>query len=1112
MIMHVFHISGKLKRLLLDKRKIVLLITITLLMVNCCISKSENQDPVTPDKLAEGFMNPPDSVKPWVYWYWISDNNTREGITKDLEAMASVGIGEALIGNIGYEEMSYGKVSILSEEWWQLIEHAIREGERTGVNIGIFNCPGWSQSGGPWVKSNEAMRYLTNSELEVEGGRRIVQKLTQPKEFFQDVKVIAYPVPEDDNLTIASLKPGISTRPFLDNSKWLADGDTGTVCLFTRAGNSKKIIIDLETKDLFTARSLLLHPAKIPFAADIDLQIAENGTYHSIKKFRYDRSNSRVNVGPIPFGPVAVAIPEVTAKNFRVVMSNFSLSNYLTSLPDNASDAGVAEITLSAAPRLEQYIEKQLGKMCQTPFPLWNEYQWKPQAETGNRAMKIDPAKVIDLSANLSADDTLTWDAPAGKWLVMRIGATPTGTQNSAAAPHAMGWEVDKMNREHLKKHFDAYIGELLKRMPAEDRTALKHVVLDSYEQGSENWTDDLIEEFTRKYGYDPTSWLPVLSGRIVASADQSNRFLWDLRRLIADRIAYDYVGGFRDLCQENGLRIWLENYGHWGFPSEFLMYGGQSHDIAGEFWNEGELGNIECRASSSAAHIYGKRCVSAESYTSAGLAYQRYPAILKKRGDWSYTEGINHVILHLYIHQPYEEKTPGINAWFGTEFNRKNTWFSKSRNWIDYQRRCMFMLQRGLAVNDVCYFIGEDAPKMTGTRIPELPKGYSFDYINAEVIMNRVTVKDGNLILPDGMNYKLMVLPPLETMRPELLRKIRQLVAQGATVLGPSPNCSPSLQNFPSADEEVKSLSAELWGNVDGKSVKSAKFGKGMIVNDPDLQAVLNQIGVLPDVSVPENIPVLWIHRRLKDMEIYFITNQSGSPINFEATFRVTGKQPELWDALNGMIRDLPAFNQNDGKTTVPLQLDAFGSAFVVFRKTGKALTDKMEANFPEPETLVNISTPWEVSFDRAMRGPENPVTMTTLEDWSKNTDKRIKYYSGTAIYKNTFVLNEIPSTETLYMCLGNVSVMAEVKINGQRAGGVWTVPWQVNITNLVKPGENVVEIEVVNNWINRLIGDSRLHEKDRKTWINVNQIKPDDPLQPSGLMGPVSIVSVEY
>jgi hypothetical protein len=284
------------------------------------------------------------------------------------------------------------------------------------------------------------------------------------------------------------------------------------------------------------------------------------------------------------------------------------------------------------------------------------------------------------------------------------------------------------------------------------------------------------------------------------------------------------------------------------------------------------------------------------------------------------------------------------------------------------------------------------------------------------------------------------------------------------------------------------------------------------MILNVADLQTALNQIGLQPDVSVPETIPLLWIHRRLKDVEIYFITNQGGSQISFEATFRVTGKKPELWDATSGMMRDLPAFSQNNELTIVPLKLDAFGSAFIVFKKRGDAFSDRIESNFPEPRTLVTITDPWTVNFDKAWGGPESPVKMAALEDWSKSKDERIKYYSGTAVYRNTFVLDEIPLKEMLYINLGDVKIMAEVKINGQRAGGVWTPPWQVDITNLVKPGENSVEVDVVNNWKNRLIGDSKLPEKDRKTWINVNQIKPEDPLQLSGLIGPVSVICIRY
>lgn len=1084
---------------------------VILLTAGCTVKVNEYKDPVTPEILEEGFINPPDSVKPWVYWYWISDNNTKEGITKDLEAMSDVGIGEALIGNIGYEGMPYGKDQILGEEWWQLIEHAIREGKRTGVNIGIFNCPGWSQSGGPWVKPDESMRYLIYREIEIEGGRKLELKLDKPSELFQQVKVLAFPVPDNEHSNLNRKNSIISTIPQLESPDNLIDSDTGTVCLFRKARGSKEIIIDIESRDTFKARSLLLYPANKPFSADIDFMINLNGEYKSIKKFRYDRSNARINVGPMPKGPVAVSVPEVNSKNFRLVMSNFSLSNYLTNLPNNASDAALSEIIISGAPRVESFIEKQLGKMCQTPFPLWNEYQWRLQEETGSEGMKVNPDGVLDLTSEVSPEGILNWTAPGGRWIVLNIGAVPTGAKNAQAAPHAVGWEVDKMNKDHLRKHFDAYIGKLLGRMSPEERTALKHVVLDSYEQGSQNWTERMIEDFTERYGYDPVPWFPVFTGRIVGSVDQSDRFLWDWRRLVADRIAYDYVGGFRELCQEKGLRIWLENYGHWGFPSEFLMYGGQSHDVAGEFWNEGDLGNIECRAASSAAHIYGKKLVSAESYTSAGSAYQRYPAMLKKRGDWSYTEGINQVILHLYIHQPYEERNPGINAWFGTEFNRKNTWFRQSKNWIDYQRRCMFMLRRGLPVNDICYFIGEDVPKMTGARIPEIPDGYSYDYINAEVIMNRMSVENGRLVLPDGMSYSLMILPPLETMRPELLQKIAELVEKGAKVYGPPPSRSPSLQNYPEADLAVKRLAQDLWNDNDGKTDRS---GKRSVMNNLSLKEALDITGILPDVRIAGNTSVLWIHRKMNDCDIYFITNQSDNKVSFDGAFRVRGMQPELWDPLNGQIRDLKVFSQHEGITEIPLQLEPYGSAFIVFRKSceKRSKAPESKTNFPDPVTIAKINTPWEVTFDKTLRGPEKSIVMGSLEDWTKNPDERIRYYSGSAIYRNSFTLGEIPEGEKIKIDLGKVSVMAEVRVNGRLAGGVWTSPWTVDITEMVKQGENLLEIEVVNNWINRLIGDSMLPEKERITWLNENPARPGDSLQPSGLMGQVTVGSIRY
>lgn len=1065
------------------------------------LSATNSSNASSTDSLAEAFAMPQDSLKPWVYYYWISDNVSREGITKDLEAMARVGIGTALIGNIGLPDVAPGKVPILSEDWWQMTEHAIREGKRVGVDIGLFNCPGWSQSGGPWVAPNEAMRYLVYSETTVKGGQRIEQKLPAPKDTFQDVKVIAFPLPKNDKASIADMNPTIRVSADTSFVSALVDGNLQTSCFLPQQDT---VTIDIAVSNVFTARSLVLHAAEKPFSARVTLLAEQNGTMQPVTSFLFDRTNPNVNVGPVPFSPVAIALPDVASTKFRLVLTNIKERN------GKKTAAAFADISLRCAPVLERYAEKKLDKMFQTPLPLWGEFQWATQPEAGTSAMNVEPAQVLDISKNLSADGTLNWMAPAGTWVVMRIGLTPTGTMNGPSAPNAQGLEVDKMNKQYLENHFNAYFGKVLERMPAADRTALKYVVMDSYEMGPQNWTEGLSTDFEKHYRYNPVPWLPVLSGRLVGSADQSNRFLWDLRRLVADKVAYEYVGGLRDISADHGLQTWLENYGHWGFPSEFLMYGGQSHQIAGEFWNEGELGNIECRAASSAAHIYGHQKVYAESYTAAGKPYERHPALLKKRGDWSFTEGINAVLLHLYIHQPYEDKTPGVNAWFGTEFNRKNTWFEQSKAWLDYQRRCMYLLQRGQVVNDVAYFIGEDAPKMTGVRDPEIPKGYSYDYINAEVLLTRTTVKGGELVLPDGMRYRVLVLPQLETMRPELLKKIKQLVEDGATILGPAPRRSPSLENFPAADATVQKTATELWGTADGKGRKKQGYGKGRVFNGMNLKEVMAELSLVPDMAFPEDENVLYTHRREGATDIYFLTNQTDKSITINPTFRVAGKQPELFDATTGRTRLLPRFMATESTTTVPLQLPPTGSYFVVFRKAAAPSANGAQ-NFPAADTIATPTGSWKVNF-MAGRGPAGQALFPQLTDWSQHTDPAIKYYAGTAVYTQTVQVPQKGAGQRYVLSLGRVHNMARVRVNGKEAGAAWCPPYEVDVTDALTVGANKLQIEVVNSWTNRLIGDSKLPEADRKTWLSVNTIKPTQPLLPSGLMGPVRLLSYRY
>lgn len=1060
-------------------------------------------------QMESNFANPPKSVQTSVYWYWISNNISKNGVIQDLQAMKKAGINRAFIGNIGIDEVPYGKVKMLSDEWWDILHTALKTATELDIEIGIFNSPGWSQSGGPWVKSHNAMRYLASSELRVKGQKRIVQKLIQPNPEFQDVKVIAYPAPKNDLLVLNASNATISSNPNIIGLDKLIDGNPKTglnIPIY------EPIIIDFNAKKDFTARSLTVRTTNEPITVQAQLQVKTLNGYKTVSSFEINRSNAALNVGFDPYAPVVISIPATTSKAFRLILKNTEIKQFAgANLPDIISKPGLTEVTISAAPRIERYSEKTLAKMHQSPLPYWNEYQWDKQPKVDDATTMIDAAKVLDISKFMSADGTLTWNVPKGKWVILRMGMTPTGTKNGPAAPEATGYEVDKMSAKQTEKHFEGYIGQILKRIPEGDRKTFKVVVQDSYETGGQNFTDGFLDEFKKAFGYDALPFLPAFYGYVVVSQEVSDRFLWDLRRFIADRVAYQYVGGLRDISHKHGLTTWLECYGHWGFPGEFLQYGGQSDEISGEFWSKGTLGDIENRAASSTGHIYGKTKISSESFTVADKAYCNYPATLKQRGDRFFAEGINNTLLHVYISQAYPEKFPGVNSWFGNEFDAHNTWFSQIDVFTQYIKRCNYMLQQGLNVADVAYFIGEDTPKMTGITDPALPKGYQFDYINAEVIEKSMTVRNNNLTLAHGTQYKILVLPKLETMRPEVLAKIKQLVLDGGVVLGPAPNRSPSLQNQPLADIQVKKIAKELWGEVDGINVKLAKRGKGIIMSGLTMEEALVHINCIPDCKIPENIKMDYNHRKQSDGDIYFITNQGENEQIASLQFRVTGMQPELWDAVTGTIRKLPAFIQNEESTTVHIKLAVNESAFIVFKTKGKPTSNELTANYPTPKLLKTVEEPWTVIFDGKVRTPQ-PIVIPVLKDWTVFENDSIKHFSGTASYTATFKIEKLPESGSIFINLNNVGVMAKVSMNGQYVGGVWTSPYKLDITNFISKGSNTIQIDVVNTWVNRLIGDQRLLPTERETWTYINPYKVDSQLQPSGLFGPVEIELINY
>lgn len=1027
------------------------------------------------ETLEQSFANPPPETKPFCYWYWFKDDITADGITRDLEGMAKIGIGTAFIGNIYLGTFPAGLVKVFSDAWWGLMVHAIREGKRLGVDIGMFNSPGWSQSGGPWITPQRAMRALRSNETVVEGPRHVELSIPAPGPDAQDVAWLAFPRPAGESET-SLLPTSIDCVPTVKNAEALIDAKPDTICRLPEGDKGLTITCTFPTAVL--VRSIEMTPEAGNFRLMGEVQCSDDGTtWRTVRAVDIRQGHQ----GPLAGASTAAALPATKAAHWRL---------HATHIESNQKGLPLRSLSWSSRTVLDDSNRKQLGVVHPTPIPLWDAYRFPAPVVEVPPTETIDPEKTINLSDKIGKDGKLRWEVPAGSWVILRTAMVPTGAVCSPASPEGTGPECDKMSREHISFHVDQMIDPLYARIPAADRTALKWLIADSYEQGPQNWTDGCAADFQRRYGYDPLPWLVTLSNRVVGTPERSDRFLWDLRRMIADRIAHDYVGGLRDAAHTKGLKVWLENYGHWGFPSETLAYGGQSDAIGGEFWwPGGELGSVECRIAASAAHIYGKRNVYAEAFTT-GNVFQAHPGNMKARGDWAFCEGINHFVYHVVVHQPRLTPNLGQRVWFGTEFDYLNTWHPHAKAFVDYHRRCHLMLQQGQPVADILYFTGEDAPLMTGSHKPVCPKGFDFDDINAEVLLERLTVRDHLFVLPEGQSYKVLVLPPSQTMRPATLTRIRDLVRAGGTVLGEPPQRSPSLQNWPQADTQLNILVKELWG--DGNEIVR-HVGEGYVICDKKFDHVFASDHGVFDLDTGKE-PLLWKHRRDGDTDIYFLSNQKAATVTTDCTFRSRGSHIELWNAVDGTIQTANGSKHVGGyHTIVSLTLPANSSIFVVFRSSPSA--SAVVASLHDEITHA-LSGNWTVQFDPVYGGPASPVLFTSLTDWTTHSDPRIVTYSGTAVYRQTITINSLnPGRHVID--LGNVHDLATVTLNGQVLGTVWTPPFQIDTRDALHSGENSVEIAVANTWNNHSLADKSVDKKN----------KAKAKLLPAGLIGPVVV-----
>jgi hypothetical protein len=971
------------------------------------------------ETLRAQFLHPPDDARPGVYWYFMDGNLSKDGMTADLESMKQEGIGSVLFleVNVGVPR---GKVDFLSEEWKTLFAHAVHACERLGIEMTLGVGPGWTGSGGPWVKPSQSMQHLVSSSVEVDGAAK---------------KPIVLPVPPP--------KP-----PFFGEDVFTPE-------------------LKKQWRDFYEDVAVLAFPAPAPYTlGDVD------------EKALYYRA---------PY----------------------------------TSQAGV-----------KQYLPSQ------ATYPVLPA------------GVAIDMRRILDLTGKMAADGTVTWTPPPGKWLVMRFGRRNNGAATRPAPLPGLGFECDKFDTTAFNEHLRVFTGALLQKVGARSKSVrggLTMLHMDSWEMGAQNWSARFRAEFQKRRGYDPLPYYPVYAGKIVGSLEVSERFLWDLRQTSQELIVENHAEHLKRYSHRHGLGLSIEPYDM--NPTADLDLGAVADVPMCEFWSAGGYNAaFSCMQAASLAHVNGQAVVAAEAFTAVD-GWRQHPASMKNQGDWAFATGINKYYYHTFQHQPLAETLkPGMTMGpYGVQWNRHQTWWPLADAYHTYVARCQHMLRQGRTVADVLYLTPESAPHvfrapasaLSGDPFMPDRKGYNFDACSPGQLY-RASVKDHQVVFPGGASYRVLVLPVWETMTPALLQKIKALVEAGATVVGAPPRRAPGLSDYPQCDATVRSLALELWGATDIPAAQTERrYGNGKIVwggngyTAPDnlypRYAVTAQI--VAAMGMPEDFSagdaVRYTHRTSAAWDLYFVSNRTDTRVQTDAVFRIAGGVPSLWDPATGKTYDLPEYTRQEGKTTVPLQLEPYQSFFVMFDKRNTKHVSKGK-NFAAVTSITILSGPWQVSFDAAWGGP-GVVQFDRLVDWTQRPEKGVQYYSGMAVYTKTFDLpvnTKWNKDHKLFLNLGEVHAMARVRLNGKEVGTVWTAPWKVDISDVVKIGRNTLEVDVVNLWPNRLIGDEQLpddgiqHDQwpawlvnntkrtsGRYTFSTFRHYSKDDPLFPSGLLGPVTV-----
>ena len=911
-----------------------------------------------PDPLT--FASPPAAYRPETWFHLIGGNVARPGLTADLEAIRGAGIaGIQLFHGSGSAWPGVTpQVQTLSPAWDDMIRHVANETRRLGLRFTMQNCPGWAMSGGPWITPDKAMRHLIWSRTDVTGGAALTLGLAQPQPSqedwrdYRDVAVIAFPTPAGDDgewLRPTGVKSNRPELPWADLFAGKADAKIrlapGPEPAWLEVSFDRPVTLrslELPSTEVLTVRRIFDPAAAIRVQAldpaglvDVARREVPRGTWQ-------DRAPDE--------RPLVLAFPDHAGRTFRMTF-------------ENKTPLELPYLRLSSAARVHDW-QGQAG------YVLRSLDRSPPPAQ--DRASWVSAASILDLSRNVDANGTLAWTPPAGRWTVLRFGHVNTGVKNKPAPPEATGFECDKFSPAGAEQHFAGYIGRISAPGGPADGGRLQGMLIDSWECFTQSWTPAMETEFAARRGYALRAWLPALAGWIVGDHLTSERFLRDWRATISDLLVHNYFGRLASLARTRGMKLSFEAATGDVSPGDILEYYGKADIPMCEFWhpNDPHWGGLETKPiapATSAAHLYGKPVVAAEAFTNVGLRWDEHPFMLKHLADRNYALGVNHLVFHTYTHNPRLDRAPGTSfgSRIGTPFIRGQTWWRHMPHFTAYLARCEFMLQQGQPVADVLWYLGDDVDHKPRSDAP-FPNGYKFDYLNADTLLHRLSVVDGTLRTPEGVSWKVLWLPSANNQRLTLatLTRLRALLQQGATIIGAAPNLNASLSGGAEAERAFPALVRELWGTP-GLARGDRRLGQGRLVWGDTLEATLARLGVLPDVVGAS--AATWCHRQADGNDLYFVAADRLAPLQANLHFRSQG-QPEFWDPLTGTSTPVALYHRTGTHTSIPLDLPAAGSVFVVFRpgpplrpfarleRDGAVLADARDATRVDPGTPAAI------------------------------------------------------------------------------------------------------------------------------------------------------------